>query len=187
MESKPLSPKIPFCSSKQIKKNGIRNGSQRYTCNTCSRQFDGGLRSVPNALWRLYSGGKQTANQLAQKYGCSPKSIRRHLAKFDVRTSCAIPKTAVNIIIDTAYFGRQWGGWCCMTQLENRLCLLRKSNTKPARFICRQWRNWKKKAFGYKVLSATASAGCCNRFPIFRCRCANFTKSKPSSVICPEN
>ena len=73
--------KCLFCGSKQVKKNGTRDGKQRYKCTACNKRFSGSGRLESDTLWQLYSEGKQTAAQLAAQYGCSIKSIRRHLAK----------------------------------------------------------------------------------------------------------
>ncbi|WP_445013497.1 transposase-like zinc-binding domain-containing protein [Neisseria dentiae] len=34
--------KCPFCTSRSIKRNGTRNGKQRYQCKACLKRFDGG-------------------------------------------------------------------------------------------------------------------------------------------------
>ncbi|WP_416178191.1 IS256 family transposase, variant Zn-binding type [Bergeriella denitrificans] len=96
------------CGSKQVKKSGWQNGHQRYKCNTCGRRFDGGRRLNPDALWQEYTRGKQTALQLAQRYGCSRKTILRYLKKYTAKSQYAAPAKA-NIIMDTTYFGRTFG------------------------------------------------------------------------------
>ena len=63
----------------------------------------------PNTLWQRYSEGKQSAAQLAAQYGCSLKTIRRHLAKAATQADCTLPQAPVNLIMDTTYFGRKWG------------------------------------------------------------------------------
>ena len=109
--SKPLNTKNAFfCGSKQAKKNGHRdNGKQQYHCGSCKRQFIGGQRLNPNTLWQRYSEGKQSAAQLAAQYGCSIKTIHRHLSKAATQGECALPQAPVNLIMDTTYFGRKWG------------------------------------------------------------------------------
>lgn len=59
-------------------------------------------------LWQEYTEGKQTYKQLAEKYGCSVKTIQR---KLDTVTT---PKgstfsSVVNVLMDTTYFGRKLG------------------------------------------------------------------------------
>ena len=97
-----------FCGSKQVKKNGRQNGKRRYKCHDCGRQFDGGRRINPQALWQAYTAGKQTAAQLAAAYGCSRQTILRHLKKAAPKTRFAAPK-CVNVVMDTTYFGRRFG------------------------------------------------------------------------------
>ena len=56
-----------------------------------------------------YSEGRQSAAQLAAQYGCSIKTIHRHLAKAATQAECTLPQAPVNLIMDTTYFGRKWG------------------------------------------------------------------------------
>ena len=100
---------VLFCGSKQVKKNGTRDGKQRYKCTACNKRFSSGSKLDPNTLWQLYSDGKQTAAQLAEQHGCSLKTIRRHLAKAATQATRATAQAAVNLIVDTTYFGRKWG------------------------------------------------------------------------------
>ena len=76
---------------------------------SCHKRFSGGQKLSPNTLWQRYSEGKQSAAQLAAQYGCSLKTIRRHLAKAATQADCSLPQTPVNLIMDTTYFGRKWG------------------------------------------------------------------------------
>ena len=97
-----------FCGSKQVKKNGRQNGKQRYKCHDCGRQFDGGKRINPQALWQAYTAGKQTAAQLAAACGCSRQTILRHLKKAAPKAQLAEPQ-CTNVVMDTTYFGRRFG------------------------------------------------------------------------------
>ena len=90
------------------KKNGSRNGKQRYKCHACGRQFEGGKRLNPQELWQAYTAGKQTASQFATTFKCSSKTIYRHLKKAEPKAQFATPKH-VNVIMDTTYFGRRFG------------------------------------------------------------------------------
>ena len=76
---------------------------------SCHKRFSGGQKLSPNTLWQRYSEGKQSAAQLAAQYGCSIKTIRRHLIKAATQGECALPQAPVNLIMDTTYFGRKWG------------------------------------------------------------------------------
>ena len=101
--------KCLFCGSKQVKKNGTRDGKQRYKCTACNKRFSGGGRLDSDTLWQLYSDGKQTAAQLAEQHGCSLKTIRRHLTKAVTKAPGVTSQAAVNLIMDTTYLGRKWG------------------------------------------------------------------------------
>ncbi|WP_314888027.1 hypothetical protein [Cardiobacterium hominis] len=76
---------------------------------SCHKRFSGGQKLSPNTLWQRYSEGRQSAAQLAAQYGCSLKTIRRHLAKAATQADCTLPQAPVNLIMDTTYFGRKWG------------------------------------------------------------------------------
>ena len=76
---------------------------------SCHKRFSGGQKLSPNTLWQRYSEGRQSAAQLAAQYGCSLKTIRRHLAKAATQADCSLPQAPVNLIMDTTYFGHQWG------------------------------------------------------------------------------
>ncbi|WP_420230709.1 IS256 family transposase, variant Zn-binding type [Psychrobacter sp. ER1] len=98
----------PFCRDKHTKKNGRKLGKQQYQCLSCKRQFLGGIRLNNEALWTEYTQGKQTYKQLADKYHCSLKTIQRRLDNVSLEFQIKRPK-CVNIIMDTTYFGRQFG------------------------------------------------------------------------------
>ena len=101
--------KCLFCGSKQVRKDGAQNGKQRYRCVSCHKRSSGGQKPNPNILWQCYSEGKQTAAQLAGRYGCSIKTIRRYLAKAATQANGVLPQAPVNLVMDTTCFGRKWG------------------------------------------------------------------------------
>jgi hypothetical protein len=73
------------------------------------RQAICGKKQVPDQeLWELYSSGKQTYLQLAERYGCSTKTIQRRLDKAQIIRRKDFSCVAV-VIMDTTYFGRGWG------------------------------------------------------------------------------
>jgi hypothetical protein len=56
----------------------------------------------------LYSSGKQTYDQLAERFGCSPKTIQRKLDKAVIVKRDEFSGVAV-VIMDTTYFKRSFG------------------------------------------------------------------------------
>ena len=68
-----------FCGSSEVVRNGLRGRIQRYKCKSCGRRFDGGLRRDKFQVITDYIEGKQTREQLAQKYGVSVRTISRDL------------------------------------------------------------------------------------------------------------
>lgn len=81
---------------------------QRYKCLACGKQFLGGHRLDNTLLWAEYTKGKQTYQQLAEKYGCSIKTIQRRLDKV-LQTPQPIAVTEAVVLMDTTYFGRIFG------------------------------------------------------------------------------
>ena len=59
-------------------------------------------------LWALYSSGKQTYVQLAERFCCSNKTIQRMLDKATIHKRKEFSSVAV-VIMDTTYFGRNFG------------------------------------------------------------------------------
>lgn len=79
-----------------------------YKCHACGRQFLGGQRLNPQVLFREYVDGKQTYEQLSEKYGCSSRTIRRTLDKAVPKRRTEFTHLAV-VVMDTTYFGRDFG------------------------------------------------------------------------------
>jgi hypothetical protein len=59
-------------------------------------------------LWSLYSSGKQTYSQLAERFCCSSKTIQRMLDKAAIANRKDFSCVAI-VILDTTYFGRGFG------------------------------------------------------------------------------
>lgn len=84
------------------------NGRQLYKCHACGKQFLGGNRIDAPELWREYSELKQTYAQLAEKYGCSSRTIKRRLDAYTPPKGTA-PIGKVIVLMDTTYWGRKSG------------------------------------------------------------------------------
>ena len=59
-------------------------------------------------LWHEYTVHKQTYAQLAQTYGCSPRTIRRKLDAYTPPSNEDKPRRVV-VVMDTTYWGRKGG------------------------------------------------------------------------------
>ena len=81
---------------------------QRYRCWCFGKQFLGGKRIDTATIWREYSELKQTYGQLAEKYGCSPRTIKRKLDAYIPPKGMSSPGRAV-VVMDTTYWGRKYG------------------------------------------------------------------------------
>lgn len=89
-------------------RNGLRGRFQIYKCKTCGRKFTGGNRRDKQKIISDYIDGKQTIEQLSNKYGVSARTIRRDLS--DMRYVQKISRyKQVSIQLDTTYWGRGFG------------------------------------------------------------------------------
>lgn len=68
----------------------------------------GGNRIEAEKLWLEYTNGKQSYKQLAEKYGCSSKTIQRKLDTIKTEKETVFNQVA-NVLMDTTYFGRKFG------------------------------------------------------------------------------
>lgn len=79
-----------------------------YKCYACKRQFAGGARLYPSIIWEEYTKGKQTYEQLAEKYKCSKKTIQRKIDLYKVDFPAINPRKVI-VLMDTTYWGRSFG------------------------------------------------------------------------------
>lgn len=79
-----------------------------YKCKDCGKQFVGRSRRDKNQVITDYIEGKQTLDQLADKYGVSRKTIRRDLEGMRYVQKISKDKE-VTIQMDTTYWGRNFG------------------------------------------------------------------------------
>lgn len=86
----------------------MANGRQLYKCHACGKQFLGGNRKDASVIWREYTELKQTYAQLAEKYSCSPRTIKRVLDSYSLPTSSTTPNKVI-VLMDTTYWGRKYG------------------------------------------------------------------------------
>ncbi len=79
-----------------------------YKCYACGRQFISGYRISPRIIWDEYTKGKQTYEQLAEKYHCSKRTIQRKIDQYKVIIPDKLPRKVI-VLMDTTYFGRTFG------------------------------------------------------------------------------
>ena len=91
-----------------MKRNGHKNGVQIYKCWKCGRQFLGGERLDDAEIWEEYVTFRQTYSQLAEKYGCSKKTIQRRIDRYRTVKGIHTPRRVV-VVMDTTYWGRDFG------------------------------------------------------------------------------
>ena len=91
-----------------------------YKCKDCGRQFIGGERRDKSQVITEYVEGKQTLQQLSEKYGVSKRTIARDLS--GMRHVHKIPKDkTVTILMDTTYWGRNFGLMVILDALRNKV------------------------------------------------------------------
>lgn len=88
-----------------MQKYGRVHGVQRYRCWKCGKQFLGGERLSQSTLWHEYVELKQTYSQLSEKYGCSPRTIKRRLEAYTPPVSTEGPRRVI-VLMDTTYWKR---------------------------------------------------------------------------------
>lgn len=74
----------------------------------CNSYFTGGKKPIPKDVFEQYSKGKQTYKQLAEKYGCSSRTIQRKIDLHLVSIYEKSPRSVV-VMMDTTYWGRNFG------------------------------------------------------------------------------
>ncbi|HDR1925604.1 TPA: transposase [Pasteurella multocida] len=104
-----------------MKKHGTQNNIQRYKCSSCYKTFTFQKKLNPSAIWFDYSQGKQTYKELAIKYQCSIKTIQRYIYKAPKSISNPPIFTHLNIIMDTTFFGREFGILVMMDSLSEKV------------------------------------------------------------------
>lgn len=97
------------CTNTNVKKNGRRNGVQRYVCLHCGGTWQSKRRPdrFVASLWRSYAWEGQTVNTLAKRHELSPGTIRTLLGEYTPTPLIHRPRT-VAVIMDATYFG-DWG------------------------------------------------------------------------------
>lgn len=109
-----------FCGSAKVVRNGLRGIRQQYKCKDCGRQFLGGSRRDKQQVITDYIEGKQTRNQLAEKYGVSTRTISRDLEGMRHVRKVSKDKHVV-IQMDTTYWGRNFGLMAIKDAYRNRI------------------------------------------------------------------
>ncbi len=79
-----------------------------YKCYVCKKQFTDGFRLNPGNIWQEYTKGKQTYEQLANKYKCSKRTIQRKIDLHKISIPKKEPRKVV-VLMDTTYWGRNFG------------------------------------------------------------------------------
>ena len=100
----------PKCNSQHTKRNGHFRSKQRFLCKNCGRQFLSKSRKdiLQKVLWKKYIWERQTARQLAARYGKSAKWIRQQLDEFQVRKK-SFRSCDVVIVADMTFVKRTFG------------------------------------------------------------------------------
>lgn len=96
--------------SLRTKKKGIEDSVQRYQCNDCKKKFRSkrNTKRVAESLWKEYSVGKQTLNEIGAKVGRSYKWVRTRLDEVAVLPDHIEPQATI-IVPDTTFWGRRYG------------------------------------------------------------------------------
>jgi hypothetical protein len=136
-------------------------------------------------LWHLYSGGKQTYAQLAERFCCSSRTIQRMLDKATVFQRKEFSSVAV-VIMDTTYFGRGFGVMVFKNGLDGVVLYKqyfdRLSNhmfaMKPMRYIWQGFQKSVEEVLIFRELFAMVDKDYLDFLVIFQYKCASFIRYK---------
>lgn len=101
--------KCPVCSSSHSVKNGKREGVQIYKCADCGYQFRNSNMPDDLQLWKLYQENKQTVKELAEHFGISESTIKRHLHNVTIEWEQPSLSGSGFVHLDATYWGHNWG------------------------------------------------------------------------------
>ncbi|MEG9545790.1 transposase, partial [Mannheimia sp. HC-2023] len=104
-----------------MQKYGTQNNLQRYKCLSCNKTFTFEQKLNPELIWYDYSVGKQTQKQLADKYHCSPRTIRRYLEKSPKSLLKLPSHKYLNLIINITFFHRDLGVMVFIDSLSKKV------------------------------------------------------------------
>ena len=80
-----------------------------YKCHNCGKQFCGGNRLDSKKLWEEYLQNKQTYREISIRYGVSESTVKRRIRGIREEFHPNITKKTGFLLLDTTYFGRNWG------------------------------------------------------------------------------
>ncbi len=113
--------RCPFFHCTNVKRNGVRNGLQRYLCQDCGASWRS--KSRPDRklkqLWNQYAFDGRTVKSLATQYKKSAGCIRSQLAQYVPPRIVQKPRT-VAVIMDVTYFD-DWGLLVVIDPYANKL------------------------------------------------------------------
>jgi hypothetical protein len=105
------SKKCPNCRHQKIKKNGISRGKQRYQCCRCKHTFYRYQKKEQiEELYKDYSYGRQTLQQISERCGLIPKTIQKKFDSYEpLKGEIQQIKESLHIFMDATFFGRSFG------------------------------------------------------------------------------
>ena len=133
-------------------------------------------------FWKEYVQGKQTYVQLAEKYSCSAKTIKRKLDNYSVKIQAKTARKVI-VLMDTTYWGRTFGVMLFKDAItkENLLKYYVKNETNA--LYIQGIEELKDKGLKLLLLFVMVEKAYCNLLEIFLYKCVNFIKNKLLSDI----
>ena len=92
-----------------------------YKCYVCGKQFRGGNRIKPEIFWYEYLVNKQTYKDIGVRYGVSESTVKRKIRLITEEWQPDIPRKKGFLLLDTTYFGRNWGVLVAMEAQTGRV------------------------------------------------------------------
>ena len=93
---------------RNTKKDGKRNGIQRYQCNDCKKKFQLPRRPerLEKSLFKQYIYQRQTLKDLAHKYNKSIQWVHYKIQEYEPSQKVHNPRS-VNLICDATFYGKR--------------------------------------------------------------------------------
>ena len=97
-----------FCDSRNIIKKAKRNGLRRYLCKKCGKWFSSKRRpsKLNVKIFNEYFYGKQTLDQLCDKYKKGIKWVKKQIDSYEVKLRKRNPRK-VTVIVDATFLGKR--------------------------------------------------------------------------------
>lgn len=91
-------------------RNGQKSGHQRWLCKSCGRKFINTKRPTEKDVLSLYTTGRYSAKDIAERLGIGERTVFRYLSKSTISENfCDEDARTISVLMDASYWGRNFG------------------------------------------------------------------------------